>query len=81
MSCSSQPGKVYELIDNTCRISYCHYTCFDCFGPNANQCLECYTGFSLGNDSTCASCGPHCYICSDSIKFCQVCESGYGPDE
>lgn len=40
---------------NKIRINMCHATCYNCTGPNHNQCNECYGLSYLQTDGTCVT--------------------------
>ncbi|EGR34727.1 zinc finger lsd1 subclass family protein, putative, partial [Ichthyophthirius multifiliis] len=84
-NCIGTCGLNAQLINNQCQCisGYymsnqficvpCDQSCRQCLGPNANQCVACYSDFVISNTNTCV-CRDGFYLPLDKVK-CQQCHS------
>ena len=42
----------------------CFPNCFDCLGPNSDQCTSCLPGYFLNENAECNICSTNCFECT-----------------
>ena len=55
----------------------CFANCFDCIGPNPNQCISCLPGYFFNKNAECNICSANCFECSGpNSNQCISCTLG-----
>lgn len=70
---SCPPGRFPNIEISKC--SQCHYSCQECNGATAQNCISCSEGFILNPNGECLDSCPSGYYVKEGLKKCDICHN------